>query len=409
MSGNTRLAWRNLWRNSRRTWLTVGAMVFSNVMLVFMISLQLGSYKVMIENSLAAFTGHLQVQQEGYQDRPKMRKSFANAMQRAADLRAELELSSVAVRATAFALASSEDRSFGIQLLGVEPDFEPLVSTLPGLIQQGSWFSGNDAKEVVLGVVLARNLKVGLGDEITFMGSGRDGSFAAGIATVVGILDSGMADVDRSLAQLPLGYFDSVFTMQGQAHHIVITVPLLAQVADYQARIAALIADDPELVVLDWDALMPGLQQAIRADMSSAWFIYSILIVLVAFSVLNTQLMSVLERTREFGIMMALGLRPGRLGWLVALETFLMALLGLTIGVLLGYLLSLYLSYAGFSVSGMEELNQRFNMPARMYPEVSLLSLLWGPSIVFAGAMVAAIYPSLRLLRLQPVTAMRAV
>jgi putative ABC transport system permease protein len=409
VSANLRLAWRNLWRNSRRTWLTVGAMVFSNVMLVFLISLQLGSYKVMIENSLAAFTGHLQVQQEGYLDSPKMRRSFAGVAQRAENLRVELGLPTVAARATAFALASSEDRSFGIQLLGVEPDFEPLVSTMPGLIQQGGWFSSNEAQEIVLGVVLARNLKVSLGDEITFMGSGRDGSFAAGFATVVGILDSGMADVDRSLAQLPLAYFDSIFTMQGQGHHIVITVPLLAQVADYQSRIAALIADDPELVVLDWDALMPGLQQAIKADMSSAWFIYSILVVLVAFSVLNTQLMSVLERTREFGIMMALGLKPGRLGALVALETFLMALLGLAIGVLLGYLLSLYLSYAGFAVDGMEEMNQRFNMPARMYPEVSLLSLLWGPSVIFAGAMVAAIYPSLRLLRLQPVAAMRAV
>ena len=409
MSINIRLAWRNLWRHGRRTWLTVGAMVFSNVMLVFMISLQLGSYKVMIENSLAAFTGHIQVQQAGYLDNPKMRSSFANVAQRAADLRAELDLPTVAARASAFALASSEDRSFGIQLLGVEPAFEPLVSTLPGLIKRGRWFSSNEAEEVVLGVVLARNLKVSLGDEITFMGSGRDGSFAAGIATVVGILDSGMAEVDRAVAQLPLGYFDSVFTMQGQGHSIVITVPLLGQAGEYQLRTAALIADDPELAALDWDALMPGLQQAIKADMSSAWFIYSILIVLVAFSVLNTQLMSVLERTREFGIMMALGLRPGRLGWLVALETLLMSALGLGIGVLLGYLLSLYLSYAGFSVAGMEEMNQRFNMPARMYPEISLLSLLWGPGVVFAGAMVAAVYPSLRLLRLQPVTAMRAV
>lgn len=409
MSANARLAWRNLWRNSRRTWLTVGAMVFSNVMLVFMISLQLGSYKVMIENSLAAFAGHIQVQQQGYLDNPKMRRSVANVVQRAAQLRQQLGLPTVAARASAFALASSEDRSFGIQLLGVQPDFEPLVSTLPGLIKQGRWFSSNAAEEIVLGVVLARNLKVSLGDEITFMGSGRDGSFAAGIATVVGILDSGMPDVDRSVAQLPLGYFDSVFTMQGQGHSIVITVPLLAQVADYRARVAAVIDDDPELVALDWDALMPGLQQAIKADMSSAWFIYSILIVLVAFSVLNTQLMSVLERTREFGIMMALGLKPSRLGWLVALETLLMSALGLAIGVLLGYLLTLYLSYAGFSVAGMEEMNQRFNMPARMYPEVSLLSLLWGPSVVFAGAMLATIYPSLRLLRLQPVTAMRAV
>jgi putative ABC transport system permease protein len=404
-----RLAWRNLWRNRRRTWLTVGAMIFSNVLLVFMISLQLGSYKVMIENTLGAFTGHLQVQKMGYLDNPRMRTSIENIAARAAELRDSLGVSSVAARATAFALASSEDRSFGIQIMGVQPQFEPEVSTLPGLVKQGRWFSDSAAEEIVLGTVLARNLKVTLGDEITFMGSGRDGSFAAGIATVVGILESGMPEVDRSMAQLPLAYFDSIFAMEGQGHVIVVNAPLMALVADFQQQIVPLLADDPELQVLDWDLLMPGLQQAIKADMASAWFIYAILIVLVAFSVLNTQLMSVLERTREFGTMLALGIRPGRLGRLVALETLFMASLGLAIGVFFGYLLTLYLSFVGFYMPGMEEMAQRYNMPDRMYPEVSLLSLFWGPAVVFLGALLAAIYPAMRLLRLQPVIAMRAV
>jgi putative ABC transport system permease protein len=154
---------------------------------------------------------------------------------------------------------------------------------------------------------------------------------------------------------------------------------------------------------------VPGLRQAIKADMASAWFIYAILIVLVAFSVLNTQLMSVLERTREFGTMLALGIRPGRLGRLVALETFFMATLGLGIGVFLGYLVALYLSFVGFTMPGMEEMAQKFNMPDRMYPEMSFLSIFWGPAVVFLGAMLAAIYPATRLLRLQPVIAMRSV
>jgi putative ABC transport system permease protein len=409
VNANTRLAWRNLWRNRRRTWLTVGAMIFSNVLLVFLISLQLGSYKVMIENTLSTLTGHLQVQQVGYLDNPRMRTSIEDVAVRATALRDTLGVSTVAARATAFALASSEDRSFGIQIMGVQPEFEPLVSTLPGLVKQGSWFSSNTAEEIVLGAVLARNLQVSLGDEITFMGSGRDGSFAAGIARVVGILESGMPAVDRSMAQLPLAYFDSVFAMEGQGHMIVVNVPLMALVEDFQNRIISTLADNTELVVLDWDALVPGLRQAIKADMASAWFIYAILIVLVAFSVLNTQLMSVLERTREFGTMLALGIRPGRLGRLVALETFFMAALGLGIGVFLGYLVALYLSFVGFTMPGMEEMAQKFNMPDRMYPEMSFLSIFWGPAVVFLGAMLAAIYPATRLLRLQPVIAMRSV
>ena len=162
------------------------------------------------------------------------------------------------------------------------------------------------------------------------------------------------------------------------------------------------------MVVLDWDDLQPGLKQAIQADMFSAFVMYAVLIVLVAFSVLNTQLMSVLERTREFGVMLALGMRPAQLARLVGMETLLMSGLGLVLGVLLGALLTWYLSVVGFAYPGMEELGAKFNMPGRMYPEVSLLSLFWGPAVVMLGALLAAMYPALRLFRLVPVAAMRA-
>jgi ABC-type lipoprotein release transport system permease subunit len=136
---------------------------------------------------------------------------------------------------------------------------------------------------------------------------------------------------------------------------------------------------------------------------------YSVLIVLVAFSVLNTQLMSVLERTREFGTMMALGLRPARLARLVLLETSLMTLLGLTLGIALGAIITAWLSVVGFSYPGMAEMGSKFNLPARMYPEISALSLTLGPGVVACGSLLAAIYPALRLRLLRPIEAMRAV
>jgi ABC-type lipoprotein release transport system permease subunit len=143
--------------------------------------------------------------------------------------------------------------------------------------------------------------------------------------------------------------------------------------------------------------------------MTSAWFMYSVLIVLVAFSVLNTQLMSVLERTREFGTMMALGLRPARLARLVMLETGMMTLLGMTLGITLGAIVTAWLSVTGFSYPGMAEMADKFNLPERMYPAISVLSLLLGPGIVAVGSLLAAIYPALRLQLLRPVDAMRAV
>ena len=409
MSVTWLLAWRNLWRHRRRTWLTVGAMVFCNVLLIFLISLQLGSYQMMINNSLAAYTGHMQVQHKDYREEQRMRLSVPGAAELARQVRAELGVDTVAARGVAFALASSEERSFGVMLSGVQAEFEAGVSTFPGLVKRGRYLQSGDYEHIVIGAVLARNLKVDLGDELTFLGSGRDGSFAAGVATVAGILESGMEEIDRSVAQVPLDWFQEVFAMGDHGHSVVIRVPGLEQVAAAVPRVEALVVDQPELVVLDWEALEPGLRQAIVSDLVSGWFMYAVLIVLVAFSVLNTQLMSVLERTREFGVMLALGMGPGRLARLVGMETLLMSALGLGLGVALGAVLTWYLSVVGFAYPGMEELGAKFNMPGRMYPEISFLSLLWGPVVVFLGALLAAIYPAMRLFRLAPVEAMRAV
>ena len=404
-----RMAWRNLWRHGKRTWLTVGAMIFSNSLLVFAISLQFGSYEMMIDNSLQAFSGHIQLQHPSYLEQPKMRYAIDDIDALAQQLRDELGLTSISARASGFALASSAERSYGLQLLGVDALHEPGVSTLPGLISRGRYLEPGAREEIVIGSVLARNLRIEPGDELSFLGSGFDDSFAAGVVTVVGIFESGNADLDRSVAQVNLAYFQDSFAMGSAGHSIVIRA---AQVDDVDALMTRVNSDLPgpeKVVARHWDELQPGLRQAIRADMTSAWFMYTVLIVLVAFSVLNTQLMSVLERTREFGTMMALGLRPARLGLLVMLETGMMTGLGLLLGIALGAAITAYLSVVGFSYPGMAEMAVKFNLPERMYPAISALSLSLGPVIVACGSLLAAIYPALRLNRLLPIEAMRAV
>jgi ABC-type lipoprotein release transport system permease subunit len=384
-------------------------MVFSNALLVFMISIQFGMYELMIDNTLKAFTGHMQVQAPSYKDDLKIRQVVPDAGPLARKLRDVLGLETISVRSSAFALLSSEDRSYGVQVFGVDPDYEPRISSIPGLVRQGRFPTDRNAQEIVVGKVLARNLRVGLGDELTLLGSGRDGSFAAAVASVVGIFDSGVTDLDRSIAEIPLGFFDDVFFMDGAGHSIVILTPALASIPDYETLVKASLPVGGDLVVHDWDELQPGLKQAIQADISSAFFMYGVLVILVAFSVMNTQLMSVLERTHEFGVVMSLGVTPGRLGRLVILETGMMAMAGLLLGAVVGGLVTLWFSYSGFSYPGMDELAANFNLPSRFYPQVTALTLLLGPAVVFIGSILSALYPALRLHWLQPVAAMRAV
>ncbi len=402
------LAWRNLWRNSRRTWLTVAAIAFASTLLVFMITIQLGAYDMVVDNTLRTFTGQMQIQRAGYLDKPQMRTSVPQARALAEKLRANTDAIAIAVRANGFALASSGTRTYGVPVIGVEPAYEPALSTIPRLVKQGRYLAAPDSQEVVLGVALARNLQVNVGDELTLLGSARDGSVAATVLPIVGIFQSGTPEIDRHLVQMPLATFQDVFGMGEDAHAIVISGPSLQSIPQTRALIASRLPAGQGLVLLDWERLVPGIKQLIQADTVQNWFIYIVLIVVVTFSILNTFLMAVLERTREFGIMLALGATPLRIGSLVMLECAALTFIGLAIGIGLGAMISSYFYIEGFTFPGMKEIHRQFGLPGVITPKLSLVTFTLGPSVIFVFTLAAALYPALRIRRLNPVAAMRA-
>ena len=388
------LAWRNLWRHKKRSWLTIGAMVFCNTLLIFLVGLQVGNYRMMIDNTLGVLTGHLQVQTPAYLDSPKLRESMSDSGDLINKIKATLGTEiKLAPRLVGAALLNSQSRSFGAQILGVDPSLEQDFGLLAGTIEQGQWLSGGT--EIVIGEKLAKNLQVSVGDELTLLGSGYDGSFAANVLTVVGIFQTSMADMNRSVALIPLAEFRYTFSADNQLNVIAIVLPKFGETEDARARLSSVMTAK-ELVVRDWNALVPGLRQAILSDVISAFFIYLVLVVVIVFSVLNTQLMAVLERRREFGTLLALGIAPNQLGRLVFTETLFLGLLGLAIGVAGGLALNYYLSLVGLQFEGMEEMASKFNMSARMYPEISWFTTLSGPSLIFAGAIMASIWPVLK-------------
>jgi len=403
-----RFAWRNLWRHPRRTWLTASAIAFSATLLVFMITLQLGAYDLMIDTSLRVYTGQLQVQRTGYLDKPQIRSTIPEAASLAARLRGA-GFPAVATRAQGFALASSGSRSYGVPVVGVEPAHEKEVSTIPGRVTEGRYLSDVRAQEAVIGATLARNLKVKLGDELTLLGSGKDGSVAATIVPVVGIFESGNPELDRHFVQLPLATFQDVFSMGSDAHAIVLSGLDLRTLAQAATRVEARLPKDQDLVLRHWEELLPGIKEAIQADMVQNWFTYIVLIVVVTFSILNTFLMSVLERTREFGVMLALGASPYRIGSLVMLESTLLALLGILIGMGCGSGLAVYFHFEGFTFPGMAELYGQFGLPGVIHSKLSFATLTLGPAVIFVFTVAAALYPALRIRRLTPVEAIHAV
>ena len=406
------MAWRNIWRNPRRTILTVCAITFASVLLVFMLSFQFGSYETMINTSVKISTGHLQVQAEKYQEKKSIRFVIPDPRAIGEIVDQIPEVAAYTFRGQAFSLISSKDRTYGVVVTGIDPVKETNVSRLKKLVREGNFLSADDVNLAVVGRLLAKNLRVKIGDELTLLGQGRDGSIAATVVQVKGIFSSGIDEFDRSAMQIPLAAFQDTFSMDEAVHEVVVIGKSLSDVSRIKAKLKAALSglnSRKPLKVLDWQELMPGLRQAIEMDLVSGLIFYGLLIIVVAFSILNTFLMAIFERTREFGVMMAIGTTPRRLTKILLIESISMTLIGILAGILIGIGVTYYFQINGIDFSGGSELLSQFGITGRMYPKLSFLSVSIGPFMVLFFTLIAALYPALKVRRLRPVEAMTAI
>lgn len=411
MRSHLKMAWRNVWRNRRRSLLTMAAIAFACALLVFMLSFQFGSYEAMINAAVKVHTGYFQIQAPGYQDKREIRLVVADPEAVARLIDAVPEVTAYTFRANAFSLAASNDRTYGISVTGIDPVREFNVSSLKTLVRDGVFLSPGDGPEALVGALLAKNLRVGIGDPITLLGQGRDGSIAATVVTVKGIFASGQDDFDRNALYIPLGYFQELYAMRGAVHEIVGMTSSIWAVPAVERRLKQELErldrdKNGPLAILDWKALMPGLAQGIYLDLVSGLIFYLLLIVVVAFSIMNTFLMAIFERTREFGVLMAIGTTTGRLTRLLLTESMMMTFVGMGAGMLLGSLVTLYYQIVGIDFGGASEILKQYGIPGRMYPILTVPSLVIGPFLVCFITFWAALWPALRVRRLTPVKAM---
>jgi ABC-type lipoprotein release transport system permease subunit len=260
--------------------------------------------------------------------------------------------------------------------------------------------------------LLAKNLRVTIGDELTLLGQGRDGSIAATVVQLKGIFSSGIDEFDRAAMLIPLDTFQDTFSMERAVHEVVVIGRSLSDVPAIKAKLAVALNElegAKKFKTLDWQELMPGLRQAIEMDLISGLIFYGLLIIVVAFSILNTFLMAIFERTKEFGVMMAIGTTPRRLTKILLIESMTITLIGILAGICIGIGITYYFQINGIDFSGGSELLSQFGITGRMYPKLSLLSVAIGPFMVLFITFFAALYPALKVRKLRPVEAMTAV
>lgn len=409
MSINMKMAWRNIWRNPRRSVLTILAIAFAGLLLVFMLSFQFGTYDDMIEFSLRIHPGHLQVTAEGYREDKGIRKVVEDPRAVGRILKGLDKVSAYTYRSNAFALLSSEERTYGAAITGIVPEREAAVTTIKEVIRGGRYLSGESTGRILLGQTLAENLKSEVGGDIVLLGQARDGSVAADVLTVEGTFSTGQPEMDRNMAMISLKSFDELFSMRGAVHEVVAVCDTLDDVPMVESRLKAALKEMKQrsLVVWNWQDLIPGLLQGIKIDLFSGVIFYFLLIIVVAFSILNTFLMAVFERTREFGVLLALGVARARLTRLLLYESMFLTFVGLAAGMVGGALLTLYFANHGIRIPGAEESLRQYGLPEVLRPELSPLSLLLGPAVVFVITFLTALYPAFRVRFLKPADALR--
>jgi ABC-type lipoprotein release transport system permease subunit len=398
------IAWRNLWRNRRRTWLTVSGIALAVWLLVFARSIQDGTFGTMVDMAARTLPGHVQVQHLDYQESPQMENTLRGGAIADA-LRQTGAFEFVNERAQGFALVSAGEKSFGAQVIGVEHAIESRWSTLAASAIDGRYIEG--AGEAFIGEVLARNIGVAAGDEIVMLGTAREGGIAALALEVAGVFRSGVPDLDRSLMQVTIDDFREAWSLGPDESHAV--VALGKSLEQGALALAAVGRGDPEHSYLDWRELMPDLEQQWEMKQVSTEFMFYIIAIIVGFSVVNTFMMLVFERTSEMGVLMAIGMKPGLLVVQLQIEALLVALTGVAVGTGLALLLIIPLAESGmpFPIEGMEEIMQGYALPDRLYPVFNPRALLIASGIMVLGTQIAALVPGLRIFRLHPVEAIR--
>ncbi len=367
--------------------------------------MQAGSYASMVANATGLLDGQLQIQHLGFLDDPRIETTVAGVAARLEQVRADPDVVAATPRIEAFVLASGQDRSFGAQLFGVDPQSEAAVSRVPKMISAGRYLSGGS--EAYAGEMLARNLGVAVGDEVVLLGSASTGGVAALAVTLVGTFSTGTAEFDRQLIEVPIQTVADAFDMNDAAHAIVVRTTSVRRAHAVAERLRHAATTDE--VVLEWPALIPDLQQSIMLDQASGTIMYGVLAAVVTIGVLNGFLMIVFERTREFGMLLAMGMRARTVVGMLQLEAGALGMLGCLLGLAVGVPLVIWVGHVGIPL-GVETgaAMRAFHVADRLYPTLEGVVALKPIVLMLCCTQVAALLPALRVLRIQPVEALRA-
>jgi len=401
-----KLAWRNIWRNRRRSVITVSAITIGVGALTFLWGFIDGMNREMVDNTTRYFAGDVQIHLKGYHDDPTLDLAIASAAPVIQTVRADSAVAAASVRLEGRALASRGDKSRGVMVVGVDPGAEGTVTNLFKAVVDGSPLPAGSTSGALVGAKLAESLGLKAGAELVLVGQAYDGSIASSRLPVRGVFRTRIDELDGFVVAMPLEAVREFLAAPGGATAIVVRLKDRGALVAAQASLSSRLGERYEVV--GWPTLLPMVVASVRYHEVTGFVILSIFFVVVAAGVANPVLMAVLERTREFGIMLAIGTSQVRLLRLVLYEAVLLGVFGLVSGNALGLGVTAWFQYSGIDFSAFEAgLRTMPGLSDVVYPVVQMNRSAMISAVVFLTACLVALYPATKAALLEPVSAIR--
>lgn len=402
-----KLAWRNIWRNKRRSFLTLLAITFATTSAIVTRGFQLGTYDVNIRYVGELMSGFIQIQRTGYQKNPSLRKNFKMNREIIDALKSEDNIKSFAPRVAGSGLISFANKTQGAVIFGVDPKYETNTSKIMEKLNEGKFFSSDTSYEIVVGYKLLDLLKAEIGDVVVVLAQGADGSLGNLKFRIVGTVKFGLPDLDRMSVFAGLQSAQDLLALYGRINMIAVNVYDLHQLDETKESLASKLSGT-KLAVLDWGEVMPDFKSSIDFDNVSGALMMFVLIVIVAFGILNTILMSVTERFKEFGISLSIGMPQMKLVSVVLIEAVFLTLIGLALGNIFGYLVNYYFMLNPIQFGAeIAEMYAEFGFLPQMKSTVTPVIFIHTTLVMLIVSLAASIYPAIKVYRLEPLKGIR--
>lgn len=404
-----RLAWRNIWRHRRRTVIIVLAMGLSLALMMIYDGMIDGFNNAIAGNAVRVLGGNIQVHAAGYREKvdsnPLLPLTDDLAVVNAA--LSQPDVVAAARRIQTGGLISNREGAFPLNIIGIDPEAEGPVSLVAEHIVDGRYVEPTDEDTVLIGKGLADALSIQVGDRVTMVGSDIHKQNRQRTMTVIGIYDIGIPSMEKGTAYISLAEAQNLFGLRGQSTEVQIT---LKEVGTESAAVAALSPALPGYEVESWEQTYPELGSAINSK-SAVMDIFSVIIVMISgIGILNLLLMAIYERTREIGLLGAMGLKPHQIATTFILEGALIGVVGVIAGIAMGLMTNLSLGQVGMDYSQFAGITEYTALiSGRIYSSLGVGKLVGRSIVVLVIAALAALIPALIAARREPSEALHHV